>query len=446
LRVNKVILLICDGMSDRPIDSLNGKTPLEVANTPNLDYVASVGITGIMDPIAPGVPASSDCAHLSIFGYDIEKEYPGRGPIEALGAGLDLPEGAIAFRANFATVEEGEINGVKTLIIKDRRAGRIRGDDLKDLTNSVNDVLKELKNIEGKFIPTSEHRGILVLTGENLSHEVTDSDPHKTGAPVCQVEPISESTNIKGSLKTADILNHVLINIYKRLKDHPINIKRIKAGELPANIILPRGAGIVRKVKSFNEKWGMKAACIAALALYKGVAKLIGMDLLNVKGATGYIDTDVEAKFNAAVNALDEYDFIYVHVKGTDSTSHDKRPDLKIKMIEKIDAALPILIEGALNSKRAYLVITSDHSSSCELGIHISAPTPVVIAGSNIVSDNVKAFNERTVLNGGLHRINGRELMPILLGYTARALESGLRPTPKRIPYIPHHVNPLKLL
>ena len=288
----KVIFVVLDGLGDLPVRELGWKTPLQHAKTPNLDYLADVGITGLIDIISPGVPPGSDSAHLALFGYDPIHEYPGRGPFEAAGYGFALEDNEVAFRVNFATVE----NVGKTLIVKDRRAGRISGEDAKELTESIKEIT-EIDGVEIKFAHTLEHRGVLIFKGENLSHEITDVDPHAINVPVLKSVPLKHAKNISAAEKTANIVNKWVKLVYEKLKDHPVNMKRKREGKLPAQIALPRGAGKRFSIESFSERWGFKPVGIAAGALYKGVARVLGFDLIDVPGATGLPNTDVYAKF-----------------------------------------------------------------------------------------------------------------------------------------------------
>lgn len=429
MELTKIILIICDGMSDRRIESLGNKTPLEYAKKPNFDNIAKMGITGVLDILSPGVPPGSDAGHLSILGFDLEKYYPGRGPIEALGADLPVKEGSLACRFNFGTVYEKQGRSGLTLTVKDRRAGRISSSEAKLLTEYLQSKIGEIAGVKIKIIPNLEHRGILALEGENLSSEVTDSDPHEINMCVNKCEPTLPSRNLPAAQRTAEIINSVVKKSYQLLKDHPINKDRVKKSLLPANIILPRGAGFVKKIEPFSKVWGVKAACVAKLALYRGVARYIGMDVYDVEQATGDVNTNVEAKFRKALELLETYDFVFVHIKGADSASHDKKPLLKVKMIEKIDSALKIIIDNLIIPRKAVVAITSDHSTSSELGIHIGDPPAIVIAASDIVVDDVSRFTEKDVLKGGLGRMKSINLMSVLLNYASRAMEFGLRPS-----------------
>ncbi|MEX0568024.1 MAG: phosphoglycerate mutase, partial [Candidatus Njordarchaeota archaeon] len=288
----KVILIIIDGAGDEYIPQLDG-TPLQYASKKFkfINRITKEGLSGIMHPVSPGVPPSSDIGHLSIFGYNIEKEYPGRGYFEAMGAGIKPKKGEVAFRVNLATVTKKGSN----LIVVDRRAGRISGNDASQLYNSLDSELQE-RGIPARVIHTLEHRGVLLIRGDDLIGAVTDTDPHELNAPILAAEPWKEldKESEKHARKTAKILNEITKMSFDVLDKHQINRKRIDSGLPPANIILARGGGIAKSIMSFEEKWGSKPAFIAAGALYKGIARALGMHEITVEGATGTSNTNLE--------------------------------------------------------------------------------------------------------------------------------------------------------
>lgn len=397
----KSLIMIIDGMADRPIPELGNKTPLEIAETPNMDKLAENGINGIMDPIRPGIRVGSDTAHLSILGYDPYKVYTGRGPFEAAGVGVEVKPGDIAFRCNFATQDE---NG----IIIDRRAGRIR-----EKTDRIAETINSMK-IEGFedtkiiFKESTGHRAVLVLRGENLSDKISDADPKQEGKPPKKVKPLEDSPAAK---KTAKLLNKLVEKSYQLLKNHPVNLERLKRSETPANIILPRGAGAVPHVTKFEEKYGLKAACIAETGLIKGIGNITGMDVIEVEGATGGIDTNLENMKNAILEAVKgQYDFILVNIDGADEAGHDGDLKGKIEFIEKVDEILEDLMLEDL-----YFIFTADHSTPITVKDHSGDPVPIVINGPGIRVDKIVSFNEREAANGGLCRIKGSDIMNILL-------------------------------
>ncbi len=406
----KTLLLVCDGLGDRPVRELGGKTPLEYARHPTLDFLANRGDAYILHPVRPGVPSASDIAHLHIFGYDTAVEYPGRGVFEALGAGASLPKGSLAFRLNLATVERDG----KLLRVVDRRAGRIPTWLAAELIESLNRELEEVAGFRCRFYSTVEHRGVLVIAGGDLSPHITSCDPHEEGKPLLKVKPARRKVRYPfdpaTAGKTAEVVNEIVMKAHSVLSKHPINRKRKKEGKPPANAILLRGAGIASQLESFTRRWGVKAACIAGGAMYKGIAKALGFEVLEVKGATGRVDTNLRAKFSAAIKALSTHDFVFLHVKATDSLSHDRKPVEKAMFIERIDSELAHVIEDL---GEVVLCVTGDHTTSSMLGKHTGDPVPMVVWYSGARGAGCR-FDERSILSRGLE-VYGLDLMSILL-------------------------------
>ncbi|MFZ2071047.1 MAG: 2,3-bisphosphoglycerate-independent phosphoglycerate mutase [Halobacteriota archaeon] len=399
--LSKAVLIVCDGLGDRP--TMERGTPLQAADKPNWDAISEAGINGLMDVIAPGVVPGSDTAHLALFGYDPYEFYPGRGVFEVLGADMPLKKGDVAFRANFATVDAD-------MRILDRRAGRKGSKELAEALNGleIEDVRILLKN-------TVEHRCAVVMTGANLSRDVSDVDSHVAGSIVAECNPLKAGAAEK---KTANIVNEFVQRSYELLNAHPENEERRRNGELPANIILLRGAGSYEsdKVPPLSERFGFSSACVAGASLYKGVAKYIGMDVVPVEGATGKADTNLNNKAEVALQALKHYEFVFVHIKATDSMGHDGDFEGKRAMISRIDSEFMARLRDA----DAYIAITADHSTPVSIKRHSSDPTPIVIKGEGVRQDGVTKFDEISVASGGLGRIKGLDLVPILsdfMGY-----------------------------
>jgi len=410
----KTILVISDGMADRPLKTLGGKTPIEAARKPAFDRLAATGISGIMDPIAPGVPAGSDTSHLALLGYDPYKYYQGRGAFEALGAGIDVRPGDISFRGNFATVDEN-------MVITDRRAGRIQngaGELAKALDGLALDSYPDVKVIVKH---TVEHRLAVLLRDQRLSRMVSDTDPDMEGASVRRVTHLDESYE---SLRTAHIVNELSMAFHRVLESHPINIKRRQEGLPPANVVLLRGAGTVPEVQPITATYGIKALAIAAGALYRGVARCVGMDIIDVPRATGDYNTDTVAKAKAAVTNLPKYDFILVHVKAADSAAHDGNYEKKIMMVEKVNALVEYIL-GNVDLNETFIALTSDHTTSTGLKEHTGDPVPLVITGPGIRRDSVERFGETDCAKGGLGRIRGISLTPILMDLAGRSPKFG---------------------
>lgn len=390
----KAILIILDGLGDRPIKEFDDKSPLEFAKTPNMDFLVEQGICGMMAPLGLGFTPESGPAHFEIFGYSpFQDFYPGRGVIEVIGTGYNLEQGDIALRLNFATIENGKII--------DRRAGRIKSVKIfeKDLSFSIRGVKFILK-------AGTEHRGALIIKGKNLSSNISNNDSHKTGKAPKKVKAISKDAEF-----TADVLNEYIEKANKILENHKENKKREKNKLMSANYLLVRGAGKYKQVISFKEKYGLKSCCVAGGGLYKGIAKFLGMDVINVKKATGGKDTDIKAKFIATKNNLKKYDFIFLHIKATDLFGHDGDPVGKKNCIEEIDKNIPILTQNS----DTLIVITGDHSTPCAVGDHSGDPVPIFFSGKTIRKDSNAEFGERVCSKGGLGRIKGNQIMPQIL-------------------------------
>ncbi|MEM4294258.1 MAG: 2,3-bisphosphoglycerate-independent phosphoglycerate mutase [Candidatus Caldarchaeum sp.] len=404
----KAVLIVLDGLGDRRCRSLNGLTPLQAASPSLFDRLAAEGETGIVDVVSPGVPNGSDTGHLALLGYDPHKYYTGRGPFEALGAGLDLEKGDVAFRCNFGTVDSG-------LVLVDRRAGRISSEEAGRLAESVGEM--EVEGVKVLFKHTVEHRGVLLLRADGLSHRVSNVDPHSTGTVVAMPKPLDESREAKF---TAEVLTRYLTEARKILATHPINLRRVELGLPPANFILTRGAGVKPDLPSFKSKYGMRGAVVAGGALYKGVCKAAGLDVARVEGATGTVNTNLLGKAAAVLEHLKTHDFVLLHVKATDTLSHDKKPAEKVMMIKKVSEALKKMVEELPDG--AHLAVTGDHTTPSELGEHRGDPVPLLVWGPQVRGDMVNSFNEVSCSRGGLGRIRGVDVMPILANY-AGALE-----------------------
>lgn len=402
----KAVLVVLDGLGDRRCKSLNWMTPLQAARSPFLDRLAAMGETGLVDVVSPGLPNGSDTGHLALLGYDPFKWYTGRGPFEALGAGLTLTSRDVAFRCNFATVSE-------TGDLIDRRAGRISTDESRQLAEAIPSM--EIEGVEIIFRHTVEHRGVLIMRGDGLSHRVSNVDPHGKMNRILQPKPLDESTEARF---TAELLQKYLEKTHKILDAHPLNVRRKQNGLLPANYILTRGAGRLPQLPSFREKYGLSAAVVAGGALYKGVCKAAGFEVINVEGATGTVNTNLENKAAAVIQSLKTHDFVLLHIKATDTLSHDKKPREKAEMIRRIGDVLEKMFEQL--PAEIHLAVTGDHTTPAEIGEHRGDPVPLVVWGPQVRGDDVKRFDEISCMKGGLGRIRGVDLMPILANYLGK--------------------------
>lgn len=397
--IKKTLFFIMDGLGDRPIDKFNNKTPLEFAKTPNFNKICEESQCGLMYSLGRGKRPGSDTAHLSIFGYPIDEYYTGRGPIEAAGVGIQLQEGDVAFRGNFGTVDSD-------WKVIDRRAGRIK--DVTVFTQALDGI--EIDGIKFIIKPGSAYRAGVVMRGKSLSSNVSNADSHSEGDSIHEVVPLDDTMEAKF---TAEVLNKFMKKSYEILNNMEENKIRKNNGELMANFLLLRGAGVYPKLPKFTEKWGFeKACCIAGGGLYKGIGAFLGMDLINVDGANAQIDTNIEGKFNAAVEALKKYDFVFLHIKPTDSLAEDGNFEGKKEFIEKIDKYVSILNNV---DDETLIVITADHSTACELKAHSADAVPILFHAKGIRNDNIQKFGERDCSNGSLGIIEGKDVMPNVL-------------------------------
>ncbi|MFW9844159.1 MAG: 2,3-bisphosphoglycerate-independent phosphoglycerate mutase, partial [Candidatus Thorarchaeota archaeon] len=398
----KAVFVVMDGVGDRPLPQLGGKTPLQVAKTPVFDRLAKEGQNALMDVIGPGITPGSDTAHLALFGYNPLEDYPGRGPLETLGTGLESKPGDVAFRTNFATLD-------KDMIVLDRRAGRVFTREEQDILQSKIDGL-EIDGVKIHFLATVEHRGAMILRGDGLYAEISDVDPHETGVKIWECKPLKPEAK-----KTADIINKMMVEINKRLRDLDVNKEREKRGLPAANAILLRGPGRHSEIQTLNDKYGISSAVIAGGALYIGTAKYVGMVHETAAGQTGTIDTNFDNIAAKAIECIEgSYDYIFVHIKATDNASHDNNAEEKILAIERTDELVGKIIEKV--GDKIVIAVTGDHSTPVSTGEHSCDPVPIVFWSDFIRPDGAKYFSEIDAATGGLHTIRGLNVMPLLLG------------------------------
>ncbi|HZD12450.1 MAG TPA: 2,3-bisphosphoglycerate-independent phosphoglycerate mutase [Candidatus Binatus sp.] len=406
----KLVLVIADGMADRPVIDYDYKTPLEYANTPNMDRLAKGGLVGQLDPISPGVRPGSDVANLALLGYDPARYYTGRGGLEALGAGIDLGPSDIAFRANFATVDD-------EFRVVDRRAGRIRKGANK-LAKAVDEIkIGGVPGVKLIFKATTDHRGVLVLRGEKLSRMVSDVDPKEEGLKLGTARATDGSEEGK---RTAQALNEFVKRSHEVLREHPLNTQRVADEEPAANIVITRGAGTPPSLPSLKSRSDLRGACIAGTAMIKGLALAAGLDLVDVRGATGSFSTDYEAKAKATIETSRDKNFILLHIKAPDLAGHDKDFKGKVKILEEIDGLVGSLI-NEVDIGNNYVALTADHATPVVFGAHSGDPVPIVIGGPDVPASRVPKFSEATASRGNLGRITGLDLMPILTDLVGRS-------------------------
>jgi 2,3-bisphosphoglycerate-independent phosphoglycerate mutase len=385
----KIVLLVLDGLGGLPVE-LDGATELEAADTPNLDALAARSICGLQEPIGPGITPGSGPGHLGLFGYDPLKYQIGRGVLSALGIDFDLQEEDVAARGNFCTVdEEGKV--------VDRRAGRIPSEKNEALCALLRQI--QLPGAELFVRTVKEYRLLWVLRGQGLGAEVSATDPQETG-----VAPLEPKPSSKESEKTVRLVKQFLKEAHEILSDHQ-----------PANMVLLRGFSKRPVWPLLSHVYGLRAAAIARYPMYRGVARLVGMQTL------GSSDS-VEEEFDVLEQHWDDYDFFFVHVKRIDSAGEDGDFERKVARIEEADTQLPRI----LDLEPDVLVVTGDHSTPSKMRYHSWHPVPVMLWSEHCRPDRVKKFGERTCLTGGLGpRIPAVDLMPLAMAHAGRLKKFG---------------------
>jgi 2,3-bisphosphoglycerate-independent phosphoglycerate mutase len=378
----KLVLLVLDGVGDIATPETRYLTPLEAAKTPNLDELAKVSAMGRMTPVAAGVTPGSGPGHLGLFGYDPLEYEVGRGVIEALGLGIDLKPGDVAARANFCTLDAKGI-------VTDRRAGRIATEINEALCEKLRKI-KKAGSAEILIQPGKSHRFVVVFRGKGLEGPLTDSDPHHEGEPIRKVQAAVKSAKTK---EAASIVNE----FYS--KALPLIAK-----EHPANGFLLRGIAHSPRIPTFEERFGLKAGAIAVYPMYKGLAQLIGMKKLEGTNST-------EEEFEKYLAEYDNYNYFFIHVKGTDMAGEDGNFDQKVAVIEEVDRALPAL----LRKKPQVLAVTGDHSTPVPMKSHSWHPQPVMIHGPVSGSDKLDRFTETNANRGSLGVFKSRNLIRYMM-------------------------------
>jgi 2,3-bisphosphoglycerate-independent phosphoglycerate mutase len=412
----KILYIILDGLGDEPHPDLNGRTPLEAARTPNLDSLAQKGRSGDVITVGEGIAPESDIAVFSILGYDPRTQHAGRGPMEALGSGIDMQQGDLAWRANFATVDENNV-------LIDRRAGRdLSTDEAKQLADAVNAQVT-LHGAEATFLATSEHRGVLHLRADDpFDAEISNTDPaYERQGPLgialetfepypLEAQPLNDSD---GAHAGAELTNDWVGQARAVLEGHPINRAREHRARPPANIILVRDAGNgVPHVRSLEDRFGMRFACFAEMPVEIGISIVTGMTPILVTSPTDPAGYSKLAE--RAIEALDDYDALYVHLKGPDVPAHDGRAFDKRDVIADIDEGYFGTLLPEIG-RSVVLAVTADHSTSCVRKAHTADPVPLVVYASNLTSDGTRAYSELDASTGGLGHLMGAEVLPMLV-------------------------------
>lgn len=384
---SKIVLLVIDGLGDLPLD---GKTPLEAAHTPNLDRLTATGACGLSDPVLMGITPGSGPAHLSLFGYDPTKYLLGRGILEALGIDVDVGKNDLVARGNFATLDND--------LIVDRRAGRIPTSENAKLCQFINDALAPINGASITLFPGKEHRFVVKFTKAGLSDALSDADPQKENKPRAYAQPLSPEAD-----ETASIVNTFLDTVTETLKNTP-----------EANTILLRGFAKYPAIPTMQERFKLRPAAIAHYPMYRGLAKLVGMSVLEVGPEVDNILSTIKE------NYLD-FNFFYLHIKRADSAGEDGDFEAKKTAIEQTDSIIPDLL--ALEPE--VLVVTADHSTPCLLKSHSWHPNPFLIHAPAAQPDTVTVFSEKACSRGYLGRFPAVNAMVLMLAHAGKLKKFG---------------------
>lgn len=392
----KIVFCVLDGVGGLP---RNGKTELEAAKTPNLDALAQNSACGQHLPVAYGITPGSGAAHLGLFGYDPLEYEIGRGVLEALGLGLQLTPNDLAIRGNFATVKyEGDVP-----IVTDRRAGRIPTEENIRIVKKITEKISEIDGVKVNMTSGMEHRSAIIFTFPEPIPEggdaIADTDPQLEGK-----SPIRPTGANPQAQKVADVVGKFIDQVAEIIRD-----------EERANYLLMRGFAVYPNLDSYSEAYGLNAACIATYPMYRGVAKLVGMEVLEVE------DYSIKAEIDTLKRDFDKHDFFYFHVKKTDSYGEDGNFDAKSGVIEEFDSFLPDIME--LNPD--VIVVTGDHSTPANMKAHSWHPVPILINAKNVRAEGAQGFGESDCLKGELGTFRAVDLMTLVLAHAGRLQKYG---------------------
>jgi len=396
----KYIVILGDGMSDEPMEALGGKTPLEAANTPTMDALASAGELGMVQNVPAGMSPGSDVANLSVMGYDPKESYSGRSPLEALSLNIDMEPDDIVFRVNVVTLTEEEPYAEKTIV--DHSSGEISTADARVLMQAIQ---AEFNNEEFQFYPGTSYRHIMIW---------------KKGRLAKLEPPHDHLTQVIGPyLPEEKVLRDFMERSYPILNNHPLNVKRSAEGKNKANSLWYWGAGTKPSLENFRTKTGLKGAMVSAVDLLKGIAVGSGMQVCQVEGATGSIDTNWEGKAQAAIDALlkDGCDYVYVHVEAPDEMAHQGLTEEKVLSIEYLDSRIIAPIQAAMEAagEEFRMLILPDHPNPIRYRTHTGDPVPYVLYDSTMQRKTAARYNETEAAATGIFEPNGHNLLVRLI-------------------------------
>lgn len=432
----KCVLILLDGLGDRSYAALDGLTPLQAARTPVLDRLAAQGANGLYHAAAVGQALPSETAHFAMFGYGVD-EFPGRGALEALGAGISLESDDVAVLAHFAALAEADNHLVLT-------RDRVDADpeEIAELIEAVNEV--EGREVAIRFHPTGGIYGLLTLHGE-VSPYFTDTDPIAAGRAIPELKPWRSHQKDPATRNAVRALKDFLRSAYNRLSSHPVNRVRAEAGQPPVNGLVTQRAGQLKTVPFFRERYGLCGVSVASGIVYRGLCAYLGLDFREMAD-TDQPGADIAHRLRAARELLDRYDFIHVHTKTPDQAAHAKDPEAKRRVIEALDEGIGEAVDALADDPEVLLVVTADHSTpSAGPLVHSGEPVPLLFSGRGVRRDAVDRFDEVSSAAGAYGLLRGRELIYLILNHLDRAKLRGLMDTPDDQDYWPGDYEPFRL-
>ena len=398
----KYVIFIPDGSSDLPLKEIDGKTPLMVANTPNIDKLAKKGYGGLTNNVPEGYTPGSDVANMSIFGYNPADYYTGRGPLEAGSVGIDTTPKDVIFRCNTIFEKKGNM--------EDFNAGHITTEEADILMNGLNEYFNEkYPGFKGKFYTGISYRHLFVYSCDSI--EDAETLANLKTIPPHDISGENLVNNLFGVCPLAEEIQNIMFESKEFLKDHEINQKR----EIPANMVWLWGQGVTPKLPNFKETYGLDAAVITGVDLLKGIGTFAGMEIIDVPGATGFFDTDYKAKGEYGIDALKRNDVLFIHIEAPDEAGHAQLLDEKVKAIEQIDKHIVGPILESLDGVEFKAAILPDHPTPIDIGTHTRDDVPIIMYSSTRDGDECESFDEQGVLKGSVEKKEGYKLMERLI-------------------------------
>lgn len=386
----KYIILLGDGMADWPVESLGGRTPLQAAITPAMDWVAQKGTLGLFFPIPENLPPGSDVGNLSLFGYDPRACFGGRAPIEAANMGIPLQPHEVAFRCNVVTLSNG--------LMEDFTAGHISSEEAAEIVAALNETLA--KEFPVTFYPGVSYRHLAVIPGAEAVS--ADELAGMTCTPPHNITGQAWEPHMPQGLG-ASLISAMMRRSQDILPELPVNKKRREAGKSPATSIWLWGQGKTPVMETYAAKFGLSGAVVSAVDLVRGIGVLAGLEVLQVSGATGWLDTNYEGKIGAALDALNRHDFVYVHVEAPDEAAHQGRADLKVQAIEDFDSRIVApALEYLRRQPDCRILVAPDHFTTIQTKTHAGGPTPFAICGAGVPANGLRAYSEYEAAKAGI--------------------------------------------